>query len=78
MPSTNASYDQNSFLIKQIKRIFEHNVPVECKTKKNTENILIKIFPVKSMNIGSGEEYCRWKHSYDLFVWTEGNHPNAC
>lgn len=51
---------------------------LNAKQKKNTENILIKIFPVKSMNIGSGEEYCRWKHSYDLFVWTEGNHPNAC
>jgi hypothetical protein len=34
MPFIDASYDQNSFLIKQIKQIFGHNVPVECKTKK--------------------------------------------
>lgn len=53
MPPIDASYDQNSFLIQKIKWIFEQKVPVECKTnKKNTENILIKIFPVKTINIG--------------------------
>lgn len=59
MPYIDASYDQNSFLIKHIKSVFEHNVPVECNTKKNMENILIKIFPVKIMNVGSGGDYRR-------------------
>lgn len=29
------------------------------QNKKNMENILIKIFPVKTMNIGSGKDYYR-------------------
>lgn len=47
--------------------------------QKNMENILIKIFPVKTMNIGYDEDYyVLKKNSYDTFVLTEGNHHNAC
>lgn len=43
------------------------------------ENILIKIFPVKTMNIGYDEDYCIFKkNSCNTFVLTEGNHHNAC
>lgn len=42
------------------------------------ENILIKIFPVKTMNIGYDEDYYILKKNYDTFVLTEGNHHNAC
>lgn len=42
------------------------------------ENILIKIFPVKTMNIGYDEDYCILKNSRNTFVLTEGKHHNAC
>lgn len=50
------------------------------QNKKNMENILIKIFPVKTMNIGYDEDYYRLMKNkkYDTFVLTEGNHHNAC
>lgn len=47
------------------------------QNKKNMENVLIKIFPVKIMNIGYDEDYYILKN-YDTFVLTEGNHHNAC
>lgn len=31
---------------------------MQNKTKKNMENILIQIFPVKTINIGYDEDYC--------------------
>lgn len=45
---------------------------------KKYGNILIKIFPVKTMNIGYDEDYYTWKNSYNTFVLTKGNHHNAC
>lgn len=51
---------------------------LNAKQKKNMENILIKIFPVKTMNIGYDEDYCILKNSHNTFVLTEGNHHNAC
>ena len=44
------------------------------------ENILIKIFPVKTMNIGDDEDDYTLKktQTHNTFVLTEGNHHNAC
>lgn len=76
MPPIDASYDQNSFIIKINKSL---NLMFQLNAKqKNMENILIKFFPVKTMNIGYDEDYYILKNSHNTFVLTEGNHHNAC
>lgn len=43
------------------------------------ENILIKIFFVKIMNIGYDEDYYILKKNlYNIFVLIEGNYYNVC
>ena len=39
------------------------------QNKKNMKNILIKIFPVKTMSIGYDEDYCIFKKTHATHLY---------